>query len=226
VWKIGPARVDDECGSPAARQRRESVRRRAREVLLISDIAGQHDLPALVRSDQVFEAQRNGDAVLGGVGLDRGDGEGVDVGGRRLRRAGFGRDRDEPRAGPEIKRALALDQRRIVERVTRERLPAQANAQNGGGSPMAPNSSSVLRQIGTASSASLSVISGVSGGATRRVFKRTKSRLPFDGGSTGIAFTVREAYCSAWPNWPDQAQNTTSARIPRKQKRINANKCE
>jgi hypothetical protein len=54
---------------------------------------------------------------------------------------------------------------------------------------MAPSSSSVFRQIGTASSASLSLISGVSGGARRRVLARTKSR--FLDGSIDIAWIVR-----------------------------------
>jgi hypothetical protein len=123
--KIGPARVADQNGRPAARKRGEPFCRRAREVLFVGDIAREHDVPALVGADQVFETRRDQDAILGGVRLDRGDGEGVDVGGLDLSRAGLGRrDRDQPRAGCEIQRALAGDKSRMVERVARQRLAA------------------------------------------------------------------------------------------------------
>src|SRR3954465_13682509 len=53
--------------------------------------------------------------------------------------------------------------------------PAQANAQNGGGRPASPSSSSVLVHSGTASEAVCSTISGTNGTGNRRVLTRMKA---------------------------------------------------
>jgi len=54
--------------------------------------------------------------------------------------------------------------------------PAQAKAQNGGGRPIRPSSSSVFCQSATASSARCRRNSGASGGRSSRVFSRMKAR--------------------------------------------------
>ena len=194
--KIGSARITDKHRRRAARERREPVHRGVGEVLLISDVAGQHDVPPFITADEVFEARRNGDPVLGGVGLDRGDGEGVDIGGLDRGRAGFGRrDRNEPGPGGEIEDPLALDQIGMVERVARERLPARPG-ERPERRRQAQRAQLLLgllpQRHGLVSEFSL--ISGVSGGAMRRVFERTKSRLSLEEASIGIALIVRERY--------------------------------
>ena len=64
----------------------------------------------------------------------------------------------------------------MIKHMAGQRLPpAQANAQNGGGRPISPSSSSVFCQIGTASRAKCNFTSGTSGGAMMLVWLRMKA---------------------------------------------------
>ena len=92
----------------------------------VGDVAREHRVPALVGADQIFEAREDRDGVLGGVDPDRGGGERVDVRGLDGGGAGErGGDRDETRARGEIEHMSFPHQRRVVEDVARERLPAR-----------------------------------------------------------------------------------------------------
>ena len=95
-------------------------------VALVADVAGQHDIPARLRADEIGGLDLQRHAV--GVGVERhgGQSEAVDIGRDDAGRACLGGgDPGEAGAGAEIQHALSRDERGMIQQMPRQRLPAR-----------------------------------------------------------------------------------------------------
>ena len=95
-------------------------------IALVANIAGSNDLPTGAGGvDRIRGHYLHHDIVQCGIGGDCGAGEIIDLGGKHLTRAGFGRgDRDQPRTGAEIEHKAPGDRLGTIDQVARECLAA------------------------------------------------------------------------------------------------------
>ena len=105
--KIAAPRIADQHGGAPFAQGKQPLDDPRGEVLLVADVAGEHRVPAAILPTMSAWSAVTDTPLAGGIDADGRDGEGIDVAGGHLGRAGLhGGDGDEPE--PEAKSSTRL----------------------------------------------------------------------------------------------------------------------